>query len=108
MGAAVLVGTQLNAVDLGKRHKYAYVSHVTIKSNRMSCYGSRGARGMSLSTPSAAAAIPLEAAAMLGNDVRCVGVDVSQKAVDGAIDNARRKCPRDVCRFVRCDVRIIR
>ena len=46
---------------------------------------------------------------MLGNDVRCVGVDVSQKAVDGAADNARAESvPENVCRFVRCDVRIIR
>ncbi|CAB9511184.1 ketoglutarate-dependent dioxygenase alkB homolog 3 [Seminavis robusta] len=87
----VMVGTQLNLVDLSRRHAYRFRNKVTIKTNlayiMLQCANMQPHD--TVLDPFCGSGTILLEAMEVEPTVRCIGIDVNRRSVDGARENAR-------------------
>jgi tRNA (guanine6-N2)-methyltransferase len=87
----VIVGTQLNFVDLSKRHFYRFRNKVTIKTNlayiMLRCANLQP--NQVVLDPFCGSGTILLEAMEVEPTVRCIGLDVNRRSVQGALDNAK-------------------
>lgn len=109
----VIVGTQINIDDISKgRHFLRFRNAVTIKSNlayAMVRLANVPQGGLLCDPFCGSGTILLEAIDIYSKQIRCVGMDVSRRAVNGARENALAEGAGDnVCHFHCCDARNFR
>lgn len=110
IGTRVIVGTQQNFVELAKRHFYRYRNKVTIKAN-MAYVMLRCANlqpGKVLLDPFCGSATILLEAMEIEPSIRCIGLDVNRRSVQGSQDNAEAASVHNRCEFHCVDVRGLR
>ena len=109
---SIVIGTQMNVEDLSKRHFLRYRNSVSIKTNiayiMLRLAGLED--GALLVDPfCGSGTIALEALEMSGKRVRCICLDVSRRAANGARENAASEgYGKDVCEFHCADARGLR
>lgn len=107
----VIVGTQQNFTDLSKRHFARYRNLVTIKSNLAYCM-LRCANlqpDQVILDPFCGSGTILLEALEVEPSVRCVGIDVNRRSIQGAQENAKAEGRgADVLKFHCIDVRAFR
>mmetsp|Transcript_5192 Transcript_5192/g.10677 ORF Transcript_5192/g.10677 Transcript_5192/m.10677 type:complete len:734 (-) Transcript_5192:8-2209(-) len=113
VGNLVIVGTQLNVMDLAKdRHFQKFRNVVTIKANlaycMVRCAGIRP--GMAVGDPfCGSGTLLLEALEVCQGKLNCIGLDVSRKTIAGAQENAKAEgYDSTTCNFVCSDARGLR
>jgi len=108
----IMIGTQLNVEDLSKRHFLRYRNSVTIKTNLafiMLRLAGLKYGGLLIDPFCGSGTIALEALEMSDKRIRCIGLDVSRRAANGASENARSEgYGTDVCEFHCADARGLR
>jgi len=109
----VVIGTQLNVSDLSKdRHFMKFRNVVTIKANLayaiVRCAGIQP--GMSIADPfCGSGTLLLEALEVYKGQLKCIGLDVSRKTIQGAAENAVAEgYNSEVCHFICSDARGLR
>ena len=113
VGYTVIVGTQLNVLDMSKeRHFLQFRNDVTIKTNLAYAMVRLGniEKGHFVADPfCGSGTLLLEALDVFDKQVRCVGLDVVKKSTDGARENAKAEgYDESVCNFICSDARGLR
>ena len=111
VGSNVIVGTQQNFADLSKRHFCRYRNTVTIKSNlayvMLRCANLQP--NQVILDPFCGSGTILLEALEVEPSLRCVGIDVNRRSIQGAQENAKAEGRGpDVCKFHCIDVRAFR
>eukprot|EP00977_Amphora_coffeiformis_P022180 scaffold10570_cov176-Amphora_coffeaeformis.AAC.30 len=113
VGYVVVVGTQLNVLDMSKeRHFLQFRNEVTIKTNLAYAMVRLGniKKGDFVADPfCGSGTLLLEALDVFDKQLRCVGLDVVKRSTDGARENAKAEgYGESVCKFVHSDARGLR
>jgi len=110
VGTHVIVGTQQNFEDLSRRHFVRFRNKVTIKANvaYMMFRCANLQPNQVLLDPFCGSGTILLEALEVDPSLRCIGIDVNRKSVQGAEENAKAVGQAHACRFHCIDVRAFR
>ena len=114
IGSQVILGTQRCVDDLSKRHFCRYRNGVTVKCNlayimlRCANIHPRSEQCLVADPFCGSGTILLEALEITNQRIRCIGMDVSRRSVQGAKENAEAENVSDLCQFFCTDARAFR
>jgi tRNA G10 N-methylase Trm11/alkylated DNA repair dioxygenase AlkB len=114
IGNQVMVGTQINFVDLTKRHNYRFRNKVTIKASiayiMLRCANVQP--NQTILDPFCGSGTILLEAMEMEPTIQCIGMDVNRRSVEGARENAQAVAlggnTNNNCQFHCIDVRAFR